>query len=283
MWEFFNEYPHVAGFTQKEAVALHAGGDLGGGRGYFREMIDLFIEALKAGRKVIDIGCGAGMPGLFVAPHVDELVGIDPAPRMLAEARENAARLGVENIVFMEASADDLPFADGTFDGAALCGLLESMDERKTDEVMVETRRVLSPGARIAVAVVDWGEDRQQSADRKVRVWHGEGRLMFVVVEATESPYVVKHTRYVVDPDSPTGRKLTGGLPNDNPASTTLGPDDLAPGDILDAWHGERVGFTRDTLTSLVASHGFGDIDTRDLQGEIFLTASKTGKSPSGR
>jgi len=274
MWEFFDQQPKAAGLVRwPELEDLKPNGrNL---EPYWRRLAELFIEALKGRRKVLDIGCGAGMPALYVAPHVGELVGVDAAPRMVAAARANASRMGIANATFVEQYAEKLPFANEEFDGATLCGALESMDWETVHKVMGEVRRLLSPSARTVIVGQDRGEGRQDASYREVLVWHRDGRLMLSMVEATSSPYVTRRTRYVVDPQSPSARKLMNGLSNDVPARTALGPEDLAPEDILNAWYDEAVGFNAETLSRLVESYGFRDIRIRDVSGSLFLTASK--------
>jgi SAM-dependent methyltransferase len=65
--------------------------------------------------RVLDHGCGVGRLTLPLAREFDEVVALDVAPAMLAEAAANAARGNVSNIRF--AAADDrLAQADGQFD-----------------------------------------------------------------------------------------------------------------------------------------------------------------------
>jgi SAM-dependent methyltransferase len=66
-------------------------------------------------RRALDHGCGVGRLTLPLAKAFDEVVALDVAPGMLAEAEANATRAGVANIRF--AAADDrLSHADGQFD-----------------------------------------------------------------------------------------------------------------------------------------------------------------------
>jgi SAM-dependent methyltransferase len=66
-------------------------------------------------RRALDHGCGVGRLTLPLAKAFDEVVALDVAPAMLAEAQANASRAGASNISF--AAADDrLSQADGQFD-----------------------------------------------------------------------------------------------------------------------------------------------------------------------
>ena len=56
-----------------------------------RQVPEFFIPALSGSRRVLDLGCGEGYPGLYVAPHVGELVGLDAAPNVTPSARNAGA------------------------------------------------------------------------------------------------------------------------------------------------------------------------------------------------
>lgn len=73
------------------------------------------LDRTGAGRhsRVLSLGCGIGDTELLLAPHLGELVGLDLSPKAIAQAREDALRLGLRNTVFVEGTMDrDL----GSFD-----------------------------------------------------------------------------------------------------------------------------------------------------------------------
>lgn len=65
-----------------------------------------------AGSLVLDVGCGTGKSTRALAASVRMVVGVDPDPLCLQTAGEQ----GGSNIVYRRATAEDLPFRDGTFD-----------------------------------------------------------------------------------------------------------------------------------------------------------------------
>ncbi|MEV0606561.1 class I SAM-dependent methyltransferase [Polymorphospora rubra] len=65
--------------------------------------------------RLLDVGCGPGTVILALAGHFASVVGVDPDPDMLAEARRRAWRLGVDNAYWVEARAEDLPAGLGVF------------------------------------------------------------------------------------------------------------------------------------------------------------------------
>ncbi len=117
----------------------------------------LELADLKSGDRVLDVACGTGLvtfrAGALVAPE-GEVVGTDISERMITAAREAAAARGIANIRFERMDAEDLKFADGTFD-MTLCalGLMYVPDPEKA---VREFHRLVRPGGRAAAAV--WGQ-----------------------------------------------------------------------------------------------------------------------------
>ncbi len=73
------------------------------------------------GQKVLDIGGGSGEPSLTISCIVGPTGSVmytDPVVGMVETAQAEAGRRGLTNIHFRKCSADDLPFADRTFDVA---------------------------------------------------------------------------------------------------------------------------------------------------------------------
>ena len=76
---------------------------------YSAQLVDVVRAAmdLDGTGTLIDVGCGPGMLAVQLAPLFDTVIGIDPEPAMLAEARRHAAAHFVE-VDWIEARAEDL-------------------------------------------------------------------------------------------------------------------------------------------------------------------------------
>ncbi len=77
------------------------------------------LGTIDEGEAVLDVGCGAGVDTLIAAIMVGppgNVVGIDLTPEMLERARKNLRKTSLNNVSFQEASAEDLPFPDASFD-----------------------------------------------------------------------------------------------------------------------------------------------------------------------
>lgn len=104
----------------------------------------------------LDVASGTGEPGLTIAAAAPQgrVVLTDLARGMLDIAQQNAALRGIRNIEVRECSADDLPFADATFDTISCrFGFMFFPD---IPAAVLELKRVLKPGGRLCTAV--WAE-----------------------------------------------------------------------------------------------------------------------------
>ena len=107
------------------------------------------LAGLVPGDRLLDVGCGTGNAALLAAQAGAEVVGVDPAPRLLGVARERAAAAGVSP-EFVVGSAESLPFPDASFDLAvSIFGVIFAAEpERAIGEML----RVLRPGGRVLIA-----------------------------------------------------------------------------------------------------------------------------------
>jgi SAM-dependent methyltransferase len=105
--------------------------------------------ALRAGARVLEVGCGTGAicRELAAWPGVGEVVGADPSPLLLERARELAA--GVAGLSFLEADGRALGLPDAAFDAVVLHTVLSHVPE--PERVLAEAFRVLRAGGRLAV------------------------------------------------------------------------------------------------------------------------------------
>jgi ubiquinone/menaquinone biosynthesis C-methylase UbiE len=106
----------------------------------------LAAEGELAGKRVLDVGCGTG--GLLLTlrdRYGCRVAGVDPSSGMLAAARE---KLG-PSADLRAARAEQLPFPDGSFDGAIATLVAHHLDRARA---FPEIRRVLVSGGRFLVA-----------------------------------------------------------------------------------------------------------------------------------
>jgi ubiquinone/menaquinone biosynthesis C-methylase UbiE len=131
--------------------------------------------AVRAGERVLDVGCG---PGFFVEELLNEVgpggavVGIDASPQMLAAAAQRCAQHA--NVDFREGDATALPVEEAGFDAALCVQVLEYVADPTA--ALTQMHRALRPGGRVVVWDIDWGtvswhSEDPERMDRVLRAW----------------------------------------------------------------------------------------------------------------
>ena len=118
-----------------------------------REIERALAHHLPVGtRRLLDIGTGTGRLLEVLAPRIEQAIGIDQSREMLALARANLARAGIDNADIRQGDMYALPFESGAFDAVTIHHVLHYADDPAA--VLSEAARVVRPGG--AVLVVDF-------------------------------------------------------------------------------------------------------------------------------
>jgi arsenite methyltransferase len=132
------------------------------------------LAELKPGEVVLDLGSGGGIDVLLSAKRVGPMgkaYGLDMTDDMLALARENQRKAGVDNVEFLKGEIENIPLPDNSVDVIiSNCVINLSADK---DKVLREALRVLKPGGRFAVSDVVVRGEAPAEVRRSMELWVG--------------------------------------------------------------------------------------------------------------
>jgi SAM-dependent methyltransferase len=126
-----------------------------GGQRHSEQLVAL--ARIRPGASVLDVGGGYGEPSLAaarVAGLKGRVVCTDISPGLLAFARERAREAGLDNVEFIEADAEQLVFAEESFDAIISRAVLMFLPD--VPGILRRLRSFLQPGGRLAASV--WGD-----------------------------------------------------------------------------------------------------------------------------
>jgi ubiquinone/menaquinone biosynthesis C-methylase UbiE len=126
---FAAAYDHMMGRTERDGLRSH------------RQLL-----LAQAAGDVLEIGGGTGANLDLYGERVNSLTVTEPEAPMLRRLQHRAGQLRPQATV-LRAPAEDLPFADGSFDVAVSTLVLCTVDDQP--RAVRELRRVLRPGGRL--------------------------------------------------------------------------------------------------------------------------------------
>lgn len=139
---FSEDYTALKGYN--------ADADLGLGCGLPTE-----FALIKEGNMVVDLGSGAGNDA-FVAREIagptGKVLGLDMTPAMIEKARENADKLGFNNVEFRLGDIEDMPIGGNQADVVVSNCVLNLVPDKK--KAFSEIYRILKPGGHFSISDV---------------------------------------------------------------------------------------------------------------------------------
>ena len=162
-----------------------------GSPGFFADLDQYHFEKLHhlprlidfagyRGRRVLDVGCGAGTDLIRFARGGATVTGVDVSASAIALARENFAQHGLEADL-READGERLPFPDETFDLVYAHGVVQYTPNDRA--LVEECRRVLRPGGEAVFQVYN-----------RISWLNALSKLMKVALEHEDAPVLKKYS-----------------------------------------------------------------------------------------
>jgi SAM-dependent methyltransferase len=160
-----------------------------GSRGFFDDLDQYHFEKLHhllalvdfegyAGRRVLEVGCGAGVDLARFARGGATVTGVDIASSAIDLARANFEQQGLRGELHV-ANGEQLLFPDGSFDLVYAHGVVQYTSDPK--RLVEECRRVLAPGGEAIFQVYN-----------RLSWLNALSKLMKVGLEHDEAPVLLK-------------------------------------------------------------------------------------------
>lgn len=151
---------------------------------------DDLVRRLPEGARVLDLGCGAGIPSTRLLAERFEVLGVD-----ISEAQIELARKNVPEATFVRDDFSELAFPEGSFDGVAAFYSISHVPREEHTRLFVRVAEWLKPGGLFLATLgaeesPNWTGEwlgvpmffSSHDADENRRLLHGAG-LSFVLDE----------------------------------------------------------------------------------------------------
>lgn len=116
-----------------------------GGESRFRQLALQGLN-LSPEMQVLDLCCGSGQATHYLVQRSDHVTGLDASPRSLQRAKHN-----VPQATYIQGFAENMPFADRTFDLVHISAALHEMEPAQLHQILQEIKRVLKSGGTLAI------------------------------------------------------------------------------------------------------------------------------------
>jgi SAM-dependent methyltransferase len=126
-------------------------------------VVDFLAAHLRPSKsaRILDIGCGSGLISFALAGRYGTVFGVDREPDNVRIAAEGRAARSLQNLHLMRGDGFHLPFADASFDGIVVNGVLEwtglnsgsESPEKRQRDFLKEVMRLLRPGGVLYLAI----------------------------------------------------------------------------------------------------------------------------------
>ncbi|MEI6445926.1 MAG: class I SAM-dependent methyltransferase [Nostocales cyanobacterium ELA583] len=118
-----------------------------GGEARFRQLALQNLK-LQSDTQILDLCCGSGQVTRFLVDLSANVTGLDASPLSIERClrRAKLTRNNVPDATYVQAFAEDMPFADNLFDVVHTSAALHEMQPEQLRKIIAEVYRVLKPG-----------------------------------------------------------------------------------------------------------------------------------------
>ena len=116
-----------------------------GGENKFRHLA-LQGLTINSDSRILDLCCGSGQATQILTKISRNVTGLDASPLSLERAKENVPQAN-----YVEAFAEDIPFAENKFDLVHTSAALHEMQPEQLQKILKEVYRILQPGGVFAI------------------------------------------------------------------------------------------------------------------------------------
>lgn len=125
------------------------------------------LLAIRSDQSVLEVGFGPGATIKHLSGAAGHVVGIDPSPVMVAQARgRNGEAIASGRVELQQGSADRLPFEDNAFDKAVAINSMQIWPDAISG--LREIRRVMRSGGTIALGFTPYSGQASEGLTEKL-------------------------------------------------------------------------------------------------------------------
>jgi ubiquinone/menaquinone biosynthesis C-methylase UbiE len=117
----------------------------------YRRRVEMALEELKPGQKILEIGFGTGLSFLNLNDLYQEIWGLDLTVSV-EDITRTFTNLGIKTNL-QNGDVLKMPYPDNSFDSVLLISILEHLQPNQQDMAFKEIKRVLKPGGQLVYGV----------------------------------------------------------------------------------------------------------------------------------